>query len=230
VVERKKIVPLRADSRGGTIRSSRNPQSGIQLNSGVRYKMSPRSLPFTVYPKKTKMLLLFLVSIAFVAGGILMICDGQKMGWLCVGFFGLGIPVFLLQLYPKSSYLTVSEEGIEYCSLFRSHRLRWSDISEFGTYTIRKHGLPGSRMVGFNYSAEYQRASQAREVSKDLVGFEGGLPDTYGFRADELARMLSDYHREWILNKNAEPVCPANGASRFARREIGTSSAACSRR
>jgi len=40
VLERIKSVPLRADSRGGTIRSSRNPQSGIQLNSGVIEKMN----------------------------------------------------------------------------------------------------------------------------------------------------------------------------------------------
>lgn len=155
--------------------------------------MSLRSLPFTVYPKKTKMLLMFLVCAVFVAGGILMIRDGQKMGWLCAGFFGLGIPIFLIQLYPRSSFLTVSEEGIEFCSLFRRHKLRWSDISEFGTYTIRHHGLPVSKMVGFNYSAG---SSKARLVSKALAGFEGALPDTYGFRAEELAQILSDYHQE----------------------------------
>ncbi len=158
--------------------------------------MNPRSLPFTVYPKKTKILLLFVVCLAFVAGGILMIRTGQKMGWLCAGFFGLGIPVFLIQLYPRSSFLTVHEEGIEVCSRFRSHKLRWTDISEFGTYTIRQHGLPVSKMVGFNYSAEYQRASRARAFSKALSGFEGGLPDTYGFRAEELAQVLSEFHRD----------------------------------
>lgn len=156
-------------------------------------------LPFTVYPKKTTMLLLFVVCLAFVAIGILMIRDGEMMGWLCAGFFGLGIPVFLIQLYPKSSFLTVSAEGIEVCSLFRRHRLRWSDISQFGTYTIRQHGMSVTEMVGFNYSAEYQRASRTRAFSKALVGFEGGLPDTYGFRAEELAQILSDVHSEWIL-------------------------------
>ena len=166
--------------------------------------MNPRSLPFTVYPKKTTMLLMFLVSVVFVAGGILMIRDGEKMGWLCAGFFGLGIPVFLIQLYPKSSFLTVSEEGIEFCALFRRHRLRWSDISEFGTYTLRHRGLPVSKMVGFNYAAGYQRASKARRVAQALAGFEGALPDTYGFRAEELAQMLSDYHQAWIRKSNGE--------------------------
>src|SRR6266849_225648 len=128
--------------------------------------MNLRPLPFTVYPKKSRMVMLFLVCVAFVGGGILMIRDGQRMGWLCAGFFGLGIPVFLIQLYPKSSLLTVSEDGIEFCSLFRRSKLQWSDISEFGVYTIRQHGLPVSKMVGLNYSREYQRLPNARALSK----------------------------------------------------------------
>ena len=165
--------------------------------------MNLRPLPFTVYPKKSRMVMLFLVCVAFVGGGILMIRDGQRMGWLCAGFFGLGIPVFLIQLYPKSSFLTVSEGGIEFCSLFRRSKLQWSDISEFGVYTIRQHGLPVSTMVGMNYSREYQRSPKARAVSKALACFEGGLPDTYGFRAEELAQLLSAYRYERTQKRNA---------------------------
>jgi hypothetical protein len=164
--------------------------------------MSPRSLPFTVYPKKIKLVLLFLVCLAFVAGGILMIREGEKMGWLCTVFFGLGVPIFLLNLHPRSSYLTVDEEGIEFCSLFRTSRIRWSDVSEFGTFTIRHHGLPVNKMVGLNYSTEFSRSAKARALSKAMTGFEGGLPDTYGFRAEELAQILSEFHRECVIRRN----------------------------
>ena len=138
------------------------------------------------------MLLYFLLCVVFVAGGIWMVRDDEKIGWLPAGFFALGIPVFLLQLFfPKTCFLTVSEEGIEFCALFRSHKLRWSDISEFGVYRIR-----GTRMVGFNYSPQYQRSSKARAVSKALTGCEGALPDTYGFSAEELAQLLFAFHQE----------------------------------
>lgn len=159
--------------------------------------MSPRPLPFTLYPKKTQMVLLFLVCLAFVAGGVLMIREGRGMGWLAAGFFGLGLPVFLIQLLPGSAYLTVDKEGFEFCSLFRKHRLKWSDIAEFGTYTLRQQGLAVSTMVGFNFAPEYARASKARAFSRALAGFEGGLPDTYGLPAGELAEILSDLHRQW---------------------------------
>jgi hypothetical protein len=154
--------------------------------------MNPRSLPFTVYPKKMRTLLFLLLSVGFVVGGIWMVRDGEKGGWLPAGFFALCIPVFLLQLFfPKSCFLTVREDGIEFCALFRTHKVPWSDISEFGVCRV-----PGARMVGFNYSPEYQRARKARALAKALTGCEGALPDTYGFSAEEFAQLLSAYHQE----------------------------------
>ena len=160
--------------------------------------MKTRTLPFTVYPTKTKTLLLFLLSAIFVAGGIFLIHEGEaRVGWLCTGFFGLGIPIFLAQLHPKSSFLTVSDQGIEFASLFRKTEMKWSEIGGFGTYTMRQKGLPIGTYVGINYSAEFYRAQKARALSKALVGFEGALPDTYGFRAEELAQLLASYHRKY---------------------------------
>jgi hypothetical protein len=181
--------------------------------------VNPRSLPFTVYPKKTKLLLLLLISVVFVIGGVWMVRDGEKIGWLCVGFFALGILVFLIQLFPKSSFLTVSEEGLEFRVLFRSHKLPWRDISEFGVYTV-----PGARMVGFNYSSEYQRAPKVRAVVKALAGFEGALPDAYGFSAEELVQLLSTYHCE----KTQKPHAPLEPESRFIVRLTDTE-VACER-
>jgi hypothetical protein len=166
--------------------------------------VNARPLPFTLHPKKARILLLFLISSAFVAGGIWMIQEGEKFGWFCAGFFGLGIPVSLLQLHPKCSFLTVSEEGIEFAGMFRIARLRWSEISEFGVYNIRNHyGFLVHKMVGFNYSAEYQPLRKARLFAKALTRWEAALPDTYGFSAEELAQFLSTCHRERTHLKSA---------------------------
>jgi len=181
--------------------TKRSRCDGISLSTS----MNTPSLPFTLYPKKTKILMLFAVCLAFVAGSILMIRQGEKMGWLCAGFFGLGIPVSLLQLWPNSSFLKVTEEGLEICSLFRRQTIRWCDVSEFGVTTMRQHGLPVNRMVGFNYAAGYQRAAKTRSVARALAGFEGMLPDTYGMAAEELAQLLGDYHRKWSLKTITEP-------------------------
>jgi hypothetical protein len=159
------------------------------------------SLPFTLHTKRAKTIWLLLLCSAFTAGGVLMILNGKNMGWFCSGFFALGTLIFLLQLHPKASYLTISEDGFECSVLFRKSRYRWSDISKFGTYTLRQKGLPVGTFVGLDFSAEYQLSPKARAVSKAMVGFEGGLPDTYGLRADELAQLLASYHLESFQRK-----------------------------
>ena len=121
-----------------------------------------------------------------------MIRDGHKAGWFPASFFALGIPVALIQLLPKSSFLTVDEDGIEFCTLFRKCRLKWNDISEFGIYSRESIGI--GKTVGFNYSPSYERLPTMRLLNKTLIGFEAALPDTYGLRAEELASLLSDFH------------------------------------
>ena len=132
-----------------------------------------------------------------------MLLDGERMGWFCGGFFALGIPIFLLQLHPRCSFLTVSDEGLEISSLFRRSTTRWKDIAEFGVYTLRQHGLPVSKQVGINYVPGYEQLSKARAVAKALTGFEGALPDTYGYRAEELAQLLARIHAQNLEKKNA---------------------------
>ena len=165
--------------------------------------MTTRSLPFTVHSKKTKLIWLLLLCSGFTAIGAWMVMDGQMMGWLCGGFFALGIPIFLIQFHPKASFLTVSDAGLEFGSLFRRSSYRWSEISGFGTY-----GFPVATLVGFDFSPDYQRSKKARAVSKALAGFEAGLPDTYGFRAEELAQLLASYHAE----RSKAGTCLTNGS------------------
>jgi hypothetical protein len=155
-----------------------------------------RPLPFTVYPKKSKILLLLLMSMGFVAGGTWMIHEGDGWGWAPAAIFAVCIFVFVIQLLPGSAFLTVDDLGIEFCALFRKQRYGWSDISEFGTYTIRNHGMAAGKFVGINFSPTYQGASRGRAMAKAMTGFEGALPDTYGYKAEELAELLAFHHAQ----------------------------------
>lgn len=161
---------------------------------------SPPSLPFTVFPKRARQARLILASIAFVAIGICMVRNGERefWGWCSIVFFGLGALVGFVNLYPGSAFLTVSEDGIEYCALFCRHRFHWSDILEFGTYSVTRRGRVVGRLVAFNFSPEYQSSPRMFRISKAMSGFEGGLPDTYGFQAEQLAELLTFYHAQRV--------------------------------
>ena len=140
--------------------------------------MNPYPLPATFYPKKTKRVRLLLIAISFTVGGIFLIKKGENIGWFATGFFGLGIPVFALQLHPRAAYLTLTDDGLEFSSLFRRSTIPWSAISDFGTYNLKSHGISVSSMVGINFVPTYPQSTKARAIAKALTGFEGGLPDT----------------------------------------------------
>lgn len=44
--------------------------------------------------------------------------------YLCVGLFGLGLGVFCVQLHPRVSYLTLTQDCFVFSSLFRAHEVR----------------------------------------------------------------------------------------------------------
>lgn len=155
--------------------------------------MDPIETPFTLYPSRVKTSLYLLVSLMFATGGFFMIRDNEPKGWFVSLFFGLCFLVFLAQMLPGCTHLTVDDEGIEICSLFRKSRIAWRDIAQIGVYSLRNHGIRVTKMVGINYSPSYTKARTGRATAKALSGFEGALPDTYGLKAEDLALLLQYY-------------------------------------
>jgi len=145
-----------------------------------------------LYPNKFKSILWLLVTLVFTVGGIFMILDGENMGWLVVSFFGLGIPVFILNLLPKAAYLKLDTDGFETCTMFKKTRYRWEDVHSFTTGRIHSN-----KMVMYNFSEKFQKQKTMRKISSGLAGSEAALQDTYGLKATELAALMNDYKQKY---------------------------------
>ena len=68
-----------------------------------------------IYKSRWKAITLIFLVLPFVAGGIFMltIADANKMmAWLCIGFFGLGIPLGIFNLLDKRPVIELNETGI----------------------------------------------------------------------------------------------------------------------
>ncbi len=152
-------------------------------------------LPITLQASRTKNLGLLLLCLAFVLGGVWMIQDGEKLGWLVMGFFGLGPPVFLVQMLPGASYLQLDEDGFTFCNLYRRTRIRWRDVESFGVVNLGAGGFRSRRMVGFDYVSGHPDHGRGRALSKSLAGVEGALPDNYGWDVEELAALMNELRR-----------------------------------
>lgn len=155
------------------------------------------SLPVTLRPSKQRLAWLLLLMLAFVSlGGILIWFGGHVLwGWLTIAFFGLGVIVMALQFHPRASYLTLDEEGYTMCSLFRCHRYEWRYIEGFGTYRLSHNNF-----VGWNFTDDYPLRGRGLAISKEICGFEAGLPEAYGLKAAELCTLLNNvliYERKY---------------------------------
>ncbi|MFY2765148.1 STM3941 family protein [Arenimonas sp. MALMAid1274] len=143
----------------------------------------------TLKPRLSRFVLLLLVCAAFVALGIFLVLRGQMLlGWLNVGFFGLGVAVAAISLLPGSNYLRLSRDGFEVCSLYRRGTVRWRDVQAFFPAEIARRPL-----VCWNYADDYDRQRAGRLLATELAGVEAALPDTYGLSADALAQLLNQW-------------------------------------
>lgn len=132
-----------------------------------------------------KWIAIFVMCFLFTVCGITMIVSGVFAGYFVAAVFGPGSVLGGIQLHPRSSYLRVQSDGFIIRSLFRDGFIGWHDVEGFGTTEDRKH-------VIFDYSESYERHQALRIISSGIAGGEGMLPDTYGLKAEELARLLNE--------------------------------------
>lgn len=150
-----------------------------------------RAAAVTLRPKKSSAIFLLLTCTAFVVLGVWMGASGQGPGYLCAAFFGLGMPLGVIQLLPGSGSLVIDAEGITFTHLFRKASLPWSAFDQFLVFTLRHSGLKVHEMVGFNYAPTYDRSKLGRAIARAVGTCEGALPDTYGKKAAERAALLN---------------------------------------
>lgn len=148
-----------------------------------------QSLPLTLYPAKLKVWFCLVIALAFTALGAWMALRGERAGWFLGCFFALGIPVFLVTLLPGATYIKVSADGLECCSLFIKAKYRWYDIQSVGTYSFRYNGIPTGTFVGINLSPECPTAPRFR--ARATTGFDTLLPNAR-MDAVALATLIND--------------------------------------
>ena len=137
---------------------------------------------------RKKALMILAISVAFVVLGAWLTGERPIIGWLCVGFFGLGIPVSLLMLRPKSAFLKLTPEGIEIVAMYRTTRIKWSDVEGFYVGNIS-----GAKMIGIAYSPAYQKQKAGRAFASALSGMEGAIADSYTASIEEVCGTLNEW-------------------------------------
>jgi len=161
-----------------------------------------RNEAITLKPRKLKTIGYLLISCAFVFIGFIVIDENALLRWSSISFFGLGVIVFIIQLIPDSTYLRLTRDGFEVRSLYKSNFTKWDEIKSFraGSLTVPTYTNLGTfistnkKMVFYDYKKSHKKY----RIGKSLSGRQAALPDLYGMKVDELAKLMNKWK-----NKNS---------------------------
>jgi hypothetical protein len=145
-----------------------------------------------LYPKRSSAMWLFLISAVFVVVGIWIGVSENWIGFLVAAFFGLFLPVAVIQLLPGSTYLQIDHSGFTFCNLFRRTTVPWSVVEGFFVVTLKRNGMKVHQMVGFNFVETYAKQRLSRRIASVIGKCEAALPDTYGKTVEELASFMNE--------------------------------------
>ncbi len=138
-------------------------------------------------------MLLLLGSTAFVAVGYFLRAEHPFIGWACMIFFGLGIPVGLIMMFsPNSMYLRLDQEGFEMGSFVKKTRIKWTDVAGFELASIR-----GAKMIAIMYAPHYEAQKIGRAVAENLSGMEGAISNSYNAPLKELLETLNTWRARY---------------------------------
>lgn len=137
-----------------------------------------------------KWLAVLLVSASAVVFGVLILPEEPFVAWAAILLFGLGVVVSVVALLPGSGYLRLTPEGYEQRVFFRTSKRSWQQFERFHAYRTPASPI---RLVGFVLDPNYTGDATLRRVNRSMAGVDGGLSDTYGLAADELATLMNEW-------------------------------------
>ena len=139
----------------------------------------------TFHASRGKAALILLGAIAFVVIGYFMRLEKPLIGWACMIFFGLGIPVGL-----------INQEGFEMGSFVKKTRTRWTDVAGFELASIR-----GAKMIAIIYAPHYEGQKIGRAVAENLSGMEGAIGNSYNAPLAEVLKSLNEWRARYSTRR-----------------------------
>jgi hypothetical protein len=117
--------------------------------------------------------------------------SSSKLAWFGLVFFGVGAIAFVISALPGATSLTLDRDGFVAKRAFIKNRSRWQDVTNFVATPAQPPAPQDIKFVWFN-DAQWQKWKLARMETSSL-GYNAGLPATYGFAAEDLANLMTSW-------------------------------------
>ncbi|MGE4529851.1 MAG: STM3941 family protein [Acidithiobacillus sp.] len=155
----------------------------------------------TFRASKVKALLTLLGSLAFVAAGIWISAEKPILGWICAGFFALGVPASILMMLPNYSFLRLDSDGFEMGSLFGSQKILWSEVDGFRICSNR-----GVKIIEIVFNENHTRHKVGRAVASAVARMEGAIANIYDAPLAEVLASLNSWKHRFATQRTNIPV------------------------
>jgi hypothetical protein len=142
-------------------------------------------------PGRSKPAALFFVTALVAAIGVGLALDGNPAGWAVVLVAVTCAAVCWRLLTSPRRDLRLNQSGFAFGSPLRRHAFSWCDVQSFGVA-----GFGPNRVVAMTFASGVARGLKAR-FCRRVAGFDRLLMDSYGLRADELARLLESWRAHY---------------------------------
>lgn len=153
----------------------------------VRIRFQTVSQPQVLASTKWRGLALLAIDTVFVAGGILVLANGELFGLVVIAFFGLGL-YFAIASLVRPARLTVTDRDFKFDAPRRHSTYEYEHCSDFRT--MRNVGMLNPTLIVFDYNGPGKAPRFGRKISADGVRL-ASLPSTFRMSASDLADLLN---------------------------------------
>src|SRR6266404_3321264 len=116
---------------------------------------------------------------------------GWLVGGLLIAWGVFGSVICTAVLFSKRMALRLTPEGFGFGTLKKRYFYHWSDVLVFGVGSI------GVKRVCFTLHENIREEKRIRQINQGAIGFDRFLPDTYGKKPMELAKLLEDWRHRY---------------------------------
>ena len=147
--------------------------------------MTDVSGPMTLVPSRIKWWVIIVAGVGFAA--LLLVNFAGNTGATIMAVLSVLVAALAgAMLVPGANSLRLDADGFEVTHLFRAKRYRWSDVSDFAVHSLGQSG----EVVAFKTS-DPSRGLWTRTNAALLGERNAYLPDTYGMKPEDLARLMT---------------------------------------
>jgi hypothetical protein len=163
--------------------------------------------PFEAYNSPWKLILLFALSLGFVATGAWMaglfgeVPHSRRLGsttpywgWITIGLFGFGTTVMLKRISYSGPFLRVDERGIWKTGIPSDHFVAWSEIEKIDCIRVNRNRFVGISLKDRSKIASNWWRSILVGINERTTGFQGSYTTTGTDRSfDELVEAIERF-------------------------------------